>query len=131
MEKKVLVVDDNKLSREVNKDALEKLKYAKDISVAGSLRRQKETVRDIDILIVSEKPQKNIDIFTKIPPVKDVLAHGETKASVRTKEDVQVDCRIVEPKSFGAALLYFTGSKNFNIKIRRLAVKKGFPELKN
>jgi len=106
-------------------NALEKLPEVKKISTAGSLRRQKETVRDIDILVISDKPQKIMHAFTKIPSVKDVLAEGETKSSVRTKEDVQVDCRVLEEKSFGAALLYFTGSKNFNIKLRQLAIKKG------
>jgi len=105
--------------------ALKKSPEVKRISVAGSLRRQKETVRDIDILIISEKPKKIMDVFTELPNVATVLAKGETKASVRTKDDVQVDCRVEEEKSFGAALLYFTGSKNFNIKMRQLAIKKG------
>jgi DNA polymerase (family 10) len=104
---------------------LKKLPEVKKISSAGSLRRQKETVRDIDILVISEKPQKVMDIFTRIPQVAQILAKGETKSSVRTKDDVQVDCRVVEEKSFGAALLYFTGAKNFNIKLRQLAIKKG------
>jgi len=106
--------------------SLNELPEVKKISVAGSLRRQKETVRDIDILIISDKPQKIMDTFTRLPDVATVLAKGETKASVRTNDDVQVDCRVEEEKSFGAALLYFTGSKNFNIKIRQLAIKKGF-----
>jgi len=105
--------------------ALKKLSEVKKISVAGSLRRQKETVRDIDILLVSDKPKKVMDAFVKIPCVSEILAKGETKSSVRTKEDVQVDCRVVEEKSFGAALLYFTGSKNSNIKLRQLAIRKG------
>jgi len=104
---------------------LKKLSEVKEISVAGSLRRQKDTVRDVDILVISHKPNKVMDVFTKIPSVKDILAEGATKSSVRTKDDVQIDCRVVEEKSFGAALLYFTGSKNFNIKIRQLAIKKG------
>lgn len=104
---------------------LKKIPEVKRISTAGSLRRQKETVRDIDILVISHKPKKIIDAFTKLAPVKDILAEGETKSSVRTKNDVQVDCRVVEAKSFGAALLYFTGAKNFNIKLRQLAIKKG------
>jgi DNA polymerase (family 10) len=66
-----------------------------------------------------------MEVFTRLPQVGEVLAKGETKSSVRTKDDVQVDCRVVEEKSFGAALLYFTGSKNFNIKVRQLAIKKG------
>lgn len=105
---------------------LKKLPQVKKISLAGSLRRQKETVRDIDILVASDKPKKIVDAFVSLPIVKDILAQGSTKASVRTKNDVQVDCRVVEEKSFGAALVYFTGSKNFNIKLRRIAIKKGF-----
>jgi DNA polymerase (family 10) len=105
--------------------AIKKLPEVQKISAAGSLRRQKETVRDIDILVVSKKPKKIMQAFVKLKSVKDILAEGETKASVRTDDDVQVDCRVMEDKSFGAALLYFTGSKNFNIKIRQLAIKKG------
>ncbi|MDD2752738.1 MAG: DNA polymerase/3'-5' exonuclease PolX [Candidatus Omnitrophica bacterium] len=104
--------------------ALKKMREIEKISLAGSLRRQKETVRDIDILVVSKQPEKVMKTFITQPSVRDVLAHGPTKASVRTKEDVQLDCRVVEEKSFGAALVYFTGSKNFNIKIRQLAICK-------
>jgi DNA polymerase (family 10) len=104
---------------------LKRMAEVKKISPAGSLRRQKETVRDIDILVISDKPQKIMDKFTGLHSVKEILAKGGTKSSVRTKEDVQVDCRVVEEKSFGAALLYFTGSKNFNIKLRQLAIRKG------
>lgn len=105
-------------------DALKKLPQVKKISTAGSLRRMKETVRDIDILVVSVNPKKIMDVFIKLPPVKGVLAHGLTKSSVLTKENIQVDLRVVEPKSFGAALIYFTGSKNFNIKLRQLALRR-------
>ncbi len=105
--------------------ALKTLPEISRLSVAGSLRRKKETVRDIDILVISQKPQKIMDVFSRLPNVGTVLAKGETKSSVRTKDDVQVDCRVEEEKSFGAALLYFTGSKNFNIKLRQLANKLG------
>ncbi len=105
--------------------ALMKLPEAKTVTAAGSLRRQKETVRDIDILVISNRPKKIMDAFTAGPSVQDVLAQGETKSSVRTDNDVQVDCRVVKKQSFGAALLYFTGSKDFNIKLRQLAIKKG------
>jgi len=104
---------------------LEKIKEVKKITVAGSLRRWKETVRDIDILVISDRPGKVMRTFSSIPLVKEVEAQGQTKSSVRTQDDIQVDCRVVEEKSFGAALLYFTGSKNFNIKIRQLAIRKG------
>lgn len=105
--------------------ALRKLPIAKSVTAAGSLRRRKETVRDIDILVISDYPQRIMDAFVKLPSIAEVLGKGETKSSVRTKDGIQVDCRVVESKSFGAALLYFTGSKNFNIKLRQLAIKKG------
>jgi DNA polymerase (family 10) len=104
---------------------LKKLPEVKTLSCAGSLRRQKETVRDIDLLATSAKPQKIMDAFVRIDPQAEVITHGQTKSSVRTKSGVQVDCRVVEDKSFGAALVYFTGSKNFNIKLRQLAIKRG------
>ena len=103
---------------------LKKMPQVKKISPAGSLRRQKDTVRDIDILITSKEPEKIIGAFVKLGQVRDVLAKGRTKASVRTNEDVQVDCRVLEERAFGAALLYFTGSKDFNIKLRQIAIKK-------
>ncbi|MBI5150820.1 MAG: DNA polymerase/3'-5' exonuclease PolX [Candidatus Omnitrophica bacterium] len=104
--------------------ALRKLSEVKDIVAAGSLRRGRETVRDIDILIDSTDPQKVMDVFVHLPQVKSVNAHGETKSSILTHNNIQVDIRVVEPKSFGAALLYFTGSKDFNIKLRQIAIKK-------
>jgi len=94
-------------------------------AVCGSLRRRKETVRDIDILVASSDPEKVMDTFAKLPFVKRMLAHGPTKSSAIVQEGIQVDIRAVEPKSFGSALLYFTGSKEHNIRIRELAVKKG------
>jgi DNA polymerase (family 10) len=81
------------------------------IEVAGSIRRMKETVKDIDILTTSKHPEKVMDVFVKLPHVKRVLMHGPTKSSVITEEGIQVDLRVVEEDSFGAALQYFTGSK--------------------
>lgn len=104
---------------------LEKVPGIDFISSAGSLRRQKETVRDIDILVSSKNPQKIMDEFIRLPSAKTVISHGETKSSVRDINGVQVDCRVVEKKSVGAALVYFTGSKDFNIKLRKVAIKKG------
>lgn len=104
--------------------ALKKIPEVKDISVGGSLRRMKETIRDIDILVNSRDPKKVMNAFMDIPLVKTVNAHGETKSSILTEDNVQVDLRVVEPESFGAALLYFTGSKNFNVKLRQIAIKK-------
>lgn len=103
---------------------LKKIPGVKRIASAGSLRRMKETVRDIDILITSKKPKKPMDVFTHMPQVKEVLVHGSTKSSVITKDKVQVDLRVVEPSSFGSALCYLTGSKSHNIKLRKMAVRK-------
>ncbi len=104
--------------------ALKKMPEVKEVSLGGSLRRMKETIRDIDILIDSTNPKKVMERFVHMPQVKSVNAHGDTKSSILTKDNVQVDVRVVEPKSFGAALLYFTGSKNFNVKLRQIAIKK-------
>jgi len=103
---------------------LKKLKETEKIQPAGSLRRQKENVGDVDIVASSKKPQRIMDVFVKLPQVREVLAHGPTKSSVVTKEKVQVDLRVVESKSFGAALAYLTGSKAHNIRLREIAVKK-------
>ncbi|PIQ88786.1 MAG: DNA polymerase III [Candidatus Omnitrophica bacterium CG11_big_fil_rev_8_21_14_0_20_42_13] len=99
--------------------------YVKKISFAGSLRRMKDTVRDIDILISSAHPEKVIDDFTRVEEVKSILNKGDTKSAVLTGDGVQVDLRVVPDNSFGAALLYFSGSKAHNIKLRQLAQKKG------
>ncbi len=103
---------------------LKKMKKVKRVSFAGSLRRMKETIRDVDILVDSSAPQKVIDSFVALPQVKSINAQGDTKASILTHEGIQVDLRVVESRSYGAALLYFTGSKNFNVKIRQIAIKK-------
>lgn len=91
------------------------------ISMAGSLRRMKETVKDLDILVTSKTPARIMEIFVGLPNVAEVLAHGETKSSLRLREGIQVDLRVVEPECFGAALQYFTGSKQHNIRVRELA----------
>lgn len=106
-------------------ERLKRLKEVKDIVAAGSLRRMKETVRDIDILVISQKPGKVMDAFVNLPRAKEVLAHGPTKSSILTNEDVQVDIRVMDKDSFGAALVYFTGSKEHNIRLRKLAIEKG------
>ncbi|MFA5388559.1 MAG: DNA polymerase/3'-5' exonuclease PolX [Candidatus Omnitrophota bacterium] len=105
-------------------EELKKLKEVKKINPAGSLRRMKEAVRDIDILISSGNPGKVMDAFISAKDVKDVIAKGDTKSAVLTKDNVQVDVRVVDERSYGAALLYFTGSKEHNIKLRQLAIKK-------
>jgi DNA polymerase (family 10) len=98
------------------------------VEPSGSLRRNKETIGDIDILVTGKDSTKIVDHFTKYPNVSRILSAGETKASVMVgtgAEARQVDIRIVPLKSFGAALQYFTGSKAHNVKLRGLAKDKG------
>ena len=95
------------------------------IMVAGSIRRRKETVNDIDILTTSKQPGKVMEVFTNLPHVSRVLMRGPTKSSIITDEGIQVDLRVVEEDSYGAALQYFTGSKQHNIKLREMAVRAG------
>ncbi|MFB0564257.1 MAG: DNA polymerase/3'-5' exonuclease PolX [Candidatus Aminicenantaceae bacterium] len=107
---------------------LKKSPHISHLSPAGSLRRMKETVGDIDVLATGKKGAQIIQYFTKFPKVKRVLAAGETKGSVMIftdKGEHQVDLRIVDESEYGAALQYFTGSKAHNIKLRAMARKKG------
>ncbi len=96
------------------------------IQVCGSIRRMKEKIGDIDILATSEKPEEVMARFIEVPMIKDIVVKGETKTSILTNEGLQVDLRVVEPSSFGAAIQYFTGSKQHNIKLRELAIKSGY-----
>lgn len=96
------------------------------VEVCGSIRRMKETIGDIDILVTSKNPEMVMEVFTSMDIVKEVVARGDTKSTILTNEDIQIDVRVVEPISFGAAVQYFTGSKQHNVKIRELAIKKGY-----
>ncbi len=109
-------------------DILEQLESSapvKNLSIAGSIRRYKDTIKDIDILATSNDPKAVMNVFVHIPQVEDVIMQGPTKSSVFIKEGIQVDLRVVEEESFGAALAYFTGSKAHNVRLREIAVKKG------
>ncbi|MFF3597006.1 DNA polymerase/3'-5' exonuclease PolX [Kitasatospora indigofera] len=92
---------------------------------AGSLRRMRETAGDIDVLATAEDSAPLMAAFTALPYVAEVVVAGPTKTSVRTAEGVQVDLRVVPPEDWGAALVYFTGSKAHNIRLRRMAVEAG------
>ncbi len=108
---------------------LKKVKGVQRIETAGSLRRRAETVGDIDILVTAEKSEPIMDVFVKMPEVIQVLAKGPTKSAVILKsgsQTIQCDVRVLEDKSFGAALQYFTGNKDHNIEMRRIAIKKGY-----
>jgi DNA polymerase (family 10) len=98
---------------------------SKKIEWAGSLRRMKENIGDIDILATGPEKGKIVQTFTHLPEVKEVLASGETKASVIVEGGTQIDLRVVEEDSYGAALQYFTGSKGHNIHLRGIAKARG------
>jgi DNA polymerase (family 10) len=96
------------------------------IAVAGSVRRWKETVGDIDLLTTSDQPRRVMKIFVSLPQVTYVHSHGKTKSSVRLRSGTDADLRVIPEKSFGAALQYFTGSKDHNIALRKKAIVKGW-----
>jgi len=96
------------------------------ISLAGSLRRMKETIGDIDILAGSTEPERVMEAFASNPEVMESIVRGPTKSSVRLKDGVQVDLRVVKEDEFGAALQYFTGSKEHNVELRSIASEKGY-----
>jgi DNA polymerase (family 10) len=104
---------------------IKKLPEVKQAIIAGSLRRKKSTIRDIDIIIETNKPDKVIAKFIKMAFVKKVLGKGQKKATIVTNENIQVDIRLSDKDSFGACLLYFTGNKQHSIWQRKLAIKKG------
>lgn len=113
----------------VIQDVLEylgKLEAVIDVEIAGSARRKKETVGDLDLLVSSHKPESVIDHFIRMPPVIRVLQKGDTKSTVVLERQLQVDLRVIPPEVYGAALQYFTGSKEHNVKVRTIGVREGY-----
>ena len=108
------------------RNRLKSLKDVERLEVAGSVRRYKETVGDADILVISKNPKPIMDYFVSMPEVAHVYAHGPIKSAVKLKSGLDVDVRIVPEESYGAALMYFTGSKDHNVALRELAIKKGY-----
>src|SRR5208337_3308081 len=96
------------------------------IRIAGSLRRMKETIGDIDIIVASAEPEPVMAAFVTLPEVSRVLGRGLTKSSIVLASGVQVDLRVVDEGQFWTALLYFTGSKDHNIALRRRALDRGW-----
>ena len=95
------------------------------IEIAGSIRRRRDSVKDIDIVATSPDPSGVMEVFVNLPQVSAVSMRGPTRASVAIRDGVQVDLRVVEPESFGAALAYLTGGKQHNVRLREMAVKRG------
>lgn len=97
------------------------------VEIAGSIRRMKETVGDIDVLVTTTQPLEVMNFFTKMDMVDDVVVSGPTKSTVRLKENgMDVDIRTFADESFGSALMYFTGSKETNVELRKLAISLGY-----
>jgi len=94
--------------------------------VAGSARRMRETVGDIDILAISEKAGKIMDLFANVSEVQEIIARGPTKSSALLKIGINCDLRVISRESFGAAVQYFTGSKDHNVQVRTISVNKGY-----
>lgn len=105
---------------------LHRIKGVKKVAYAGSLRRMQETIGDIDMVAVTDEPARIMDAFVRLPEVQSVHSKGETMTSVRLKNGRDADLRVLPPTSFGAALQYFTGDKQHNIEIRKIAIKKGY-----
>ena len=95
------------------------------VAEAGSVRRRKETFRDLDIIATATEPAELTAFFTQLPWVADVAAHGDTKATVVSRQGLRFDLRVVPPESFGNLLQHFTGSKDHNVAMREAAVKRG------
>jgi len=110
------------------KEVYEKLKNLKEVEKidwCGSIRRMKETIGDVDFLVISNKPGKVMDFFVSLPGVIKIWGKGMTKSSVRMRDGFDMDVRVVPKRSYGSALQYFTGSKEHNIALRKIAINKG------
>jgi len=105
---------------------LKLLKGTVHVNYAGSVRRMVETIGDLDILVTSKNPKLVMDHFCGMKDVKKIIAKGSTKSSVRLRNGLQVDIRVVDDAVYGSALQYFTGSKNHSIELRKIAIKKGY-----
>jgi DNA polymerase (family 10) len=121
---RILLVQAQELAERVSKE-LSEISSVKNFAIAGSFRRYKETVGDFDVLVLSDNPEQFMADFTKWNEVNEVILSGEQKTSVKIENNFQIDVRVVRENSWGAALLYFTGSKPHNIELRTLAIKKG------
>lgn len=102
------------------------LDHVERVEIAGSVRRRRATIGDFDFLVVTDKPTGVMDFFVSLDSVDKVIAKGEAKSTVRLEEGMDADVRVIDAKSFGAALMYFTGSKDHNIAVRKVAIDRGY-----
>jgi len=107
-------------------DALRRAEGVEDVAAAGSVRRMRDTVHDIDLLVAASDPAAAIERFAQLPITAEVLLSGPTKSTVRTTDGLQVDLRAIEPARWGTALQYFTGSQAHNVHLRHLAKQAGY-----
>jgi DNA polymerase (family 10) len=107
------------------KEKLKSFKPVLKVEIAGSIRRRKETIGDIDILVVTKENEKVMDFFTGLENVDKVILKGPSKSTVRLSDGIESDLRVINEESFGSALMYFTGSKETNIELRKVAIKQG------
>lgn len=106
-------------------DALRRSKLCAKVEIAGSLRRRRETIGDLDFLVTSARPADVMELFCNLPQVKRVIARGATKANVLLAQGIEADLRVLDPDVFGAGLHYFTGSRAHNIATRKIAIARG------
>ncbi len=118
----------DEIKDEVDKllEEIKNIEGVEQADVAGSYRREKETVGDIDILVITKSPKEVSDAVVALPLVRDVVAHGDKKLSFDLKNGLRVDVRFLQKDQWGSALLYFTGSKEHNIAMRKIAMARGW-----
>jgi len=107
-------------------ERLKKIKSVKEAEIAGSLRRWKETIGDLDFLVIAEDAKEVMSYFSRMPEVVHVYGTGKTKTMVRLRGGIDADLRVLPKESFGAALQYFTGSKDHNVALRKIAIKRKY-----
>lgn len=107
-------------------ESIQKLPGVAKADLAGSIRRRQETIGDVDILVAAGNEKKVFDYVSELPQVVKVLGRGDTKLSVHLAQGIDIDIRVVKAQSYGAALQYFTGSKEHNVKVRQIAIEKGY-----
>lgn len=124
-ERRYILLVEAEQEANILKRHLEKAPGLQKLEVAGSFRRRKEVVADLDILVTAKESESVMDHFLKFENIGKIISKGPTRSTVNLKTGLQVDLRVVDDQSYGAALLYFTGSKAHNIALRAMAAKKG------